>query len=196
MTPLRIALLSIGGLVVAAIIFVIVVVILVFVGGPDLEAKCGEREIDVSDQTETAFDDKWDAFDAAIGAGRSAAVDFDEAELTQRAQTFLSTEDVEEIKEVTICLFADGTGEGKGKVDVPGLPDISAKIRGRITLDGDVPKFEIDDFDVGTTGFLVDVFGAEGEVERAVNEALEKVDLRHPPYRVEVDEGVVRVAGP
>lgn len=194
MTPLRIAVLSIGGLVVAAIIFVIVVVILVFVGGPDLAAACGDRQIDVSGLTATAFDAKWDAFDADVGAGRSAAVEFDEAALTQRAQSFLNTEGVEEIKEVTICLFADGTGEGKGKVDVPGLPDISARIRGRIRLDENVPVFEIDDFDVGATGFLVDVFGAEGDVERAINEALEKVDLRHPPYLVEIDEGGVRVA--
>ncbi len=39
---------------------------------------------------------------------------------------------------MTICLFADGMGEGRGQIDVPGLPDINAKNSGRIELSGDV----------------------------------------------------------
>ena len=72
---------------------------------------------------------------------------------------------------MNICLFADGVGEGRGKIDVPGLPDINAKIRGRIDLSGDVPVFDIEDFDVGSAGFIVNAFGAKGAIEDAVNEA-------------------------
>ncbi len=195
MTPLKVALITIGGLFGAAVIFVIVVVILVFAGGPNLDAECGDREIDASRHTSAAFDGKWDAFDDQVAGGQRSTVAFDEAELTQRAQAFLVAEDVEEIKDITICLFADGLAEGKGKVDVPFFPDISVKIRGRIDLSGNVPVFEIEDFDVGSTGFLVDSFGAEGEVEDGVNEALEKLDLRNPPYRVAISEGIAAVTG-
>ena len=172
-----------------------VVVILVFVGGPSLDAECGDREIDASRHTSAAFDGKWDAFDGQVASGQRSTVAFDEAELTQRAQAFLVVEDIEEIKEVTICLFADGIAEGKDKVDIPVFPDVSVKIRGRIDLSGNVPVFEIDDFDVGSTGFLVDTFGAADEVEDGVNEALEKLDLKNPPYRVNISEGIATVSG-
>jgi hypothetical protein len=195
MTPLKIALFTVGGLAGAAVVFVIVVVILVFTGGPSLEAACGDRSIDTTQHTSAAFDNKWDAFDDRVAAGQPSTVAFDEAELTQRVQAFLIDEDIEEIKEVTICLFADGSAEAKGKIDVPVFPDISASIKGRVDLVGNVPVFSIDDFDVGNTGFLVDAFGAEGEVEDGVNEALEKLDLKNAPYGVAIGEGVATVNG-
>ena len=168
---------------------------LVYVGGPNLDAECDDHEIDASPHTSAAFDGKWDAFDSRVAGGQRSTVAFDESELTQRAQAFLVDEDIEEIKEVTICLFADGIAEGKGKVDVQVFPDISVKIRGRIVLSGNVPVFEIDDFDVGSTGFLVDAFGAKDEVEDGVNEALEELDLNNPPYRVDISEGIATVTG-
>jgi hypothetical protein len=193
--PLRAILLTLTGLFTLAVIFVVVVAILAFTGGPNLDAECGDREIDVSGQTSVAFDGKWDAFDAQVGSGQRSTVSFDEAELTQRAQAFLLDEAIDELQEITVCLFADGTAEVKGKVDVPGLPDLSAKIRGRITLTGGVPVFVIDDFDVGNTGFLVDLFGAEGEVEDGVNEALAKLSLKNAPYGVEIAAGTATVSG-
>ena len=141
MTRLRAILFTIGGLFTAVIIFVVVVAILAFTGGPNLDAECGDRQIDVSGQTSAAFDDRWDVFDDQVESGQRSTVRFDEAELTQRGQAFLIDENVEELKEVTICLFADGTAEAKGKVDVPVFPDLSAKIRGRITLAGSIPVF-------------------------------------------------------
>ena len=195
MTPLKLVLLTFGGLVGVAVVFVIVVVVLVFAGGPNLEAACGDRTIDASQHASAAFDDKWDAFDDLVAAGQSSNVSFDEAELTQRVQAFLIDEDIEEIKEVTVCLFADGSAEAKGKVDVPVFPDISAKIKGRVDLVNNVPVFSIDDFDVGNTGFLVDAFGAEGEVEDAVNLALENLRLKNAPYGVAIGSGVATVNG-
>ena len=195
MTPLKLALFTVGGLVSAAVIFVVVVVVLVFAGGPSLDAVCGNRTIDTAGHASGAFDDKWDSFDDRVAAGQQSAITFDEAELTQRVQAFLIDEDIDEIKEITICLFADGAAEGKGKIDVPVFPDISTKIRGRVDLVGNVPVFEIDDFDVGSTGFLVDAFGAEGEVENAVNLALENLDLKNAPYRVVIGDGVATVSG-
>ena len=194
-SPLKIALITIASLVGAAVVFVIVVVILVFVGGPDLDAECDDRVIDPAGHSDPAFDAKWEAFDDAVGTGVAASVVFDEAELTQRAQSFLIAEDVEEIEDVMICLFADGVAEGRGQIDVPGFPDINAKIRGRIDLTGDVPVFDIEDFDVGSAGFIVNAFGAKGGIEDAVNEALKEIDLGHPPYLIVFEEGRVTVRG-
>lgn len=195
MTPLKIALFTVGGLAGAAVVFVVVVVVLVFAGGPSLEAVCGNRTIDSTQHASAAFDDKWGVFDDRVAAGQPSTIAFDEAELTQRVQAFLIDEDIEEIKEVTVCLFADGSAEAKGKIDVPVFPDISARIKGRVDLVGNVPVFSIDDFDVGNTGFLVDAFGAEGEVEDAVNLALENLDLKNAPYGVTIGEGVATVNG-
>jgi hypothetical protein len=195
MTPLKAALITVVGLFSAAAIFVIVVVILVFAGGPNLDAECGDRLIDPAGHTDAAFDATWSTFDDAVGAGVAASVVFDEAELTQRVQSFLIAEDVEEIKDVIICLFADGTGEGRGQIDVPVFPDINAKITGRIDLSGVVPVFDIEDFDVGSAGFIVNAFGAKGAIEDGVNEALKEVTLEHPPYQIVIDEGRVTVSG-
>ena len=173
----------------------VVVVVLVFAGGPSLDAACGDRTIDASQHASAAFDDKWDVFDDQVAAGQASTISFSEAELTQRVQAFLIDEDIEEIQDVTVCLFADGSAEVKGKVDVPVLPDISAKIKGRVDLVDSVPVFSIDDFDVGNTGFLVDAFGAEDEVEDGVNEALENLRLKNAPYGVAIGAGVATVNG-
>jgi hypothetical protein len=194
-SPLKIAVISIVSLVGAAVVFIIIAVILVFVGGPDLDAECGDRLIDPAGHTDAAFDAKWEAFDDEVGAGVAAGVVFDEAELTQRVQSFLIAENVEEIKDVIICLFADGVGEGRGQIDVPGFPDINAKITGQIDLAGVVPVFDIEDFDVGSAGFIVNAFGAKGEVEDGVNLALEEIDLQHPPYQIVIEEGRVTISG-
>ena len=194
-SPLRIVLTSIALLVGAAFIFVIVVVILVFVGGPDLNAECDDRVIEPAGHSDSAFDAKWEAFDDAVGARVAASVVFDEAELTQRAQSFLISEDVEEIEDVIICLFADGVAEIRGKGDVPVLPDINAKIKGRIDLSGDVPVFDIEEFDVGSAGFIVNALGAKGAIEDGVNEALKNLNLKHPPYQIVIEEGRATVSG-
>lgn len=62
-------------------------------------------------------------------------------------------------------------------------------------MTGGVPVFVIDDFDVGNTGFLVDLSGVEGEVEDGVNEALEKLSLKNSPYGVEIAVGTATVSG-
>ncbi len=195
MSPLKAALIAVVGLFSAVVIFVIVVVILVFAGGPNLDAECGDRLIDPAGHTDAAFDAAWESFDGEVGAGVASSVAFVEAELTQRVQSFLIAEDVEEIRDVIICLFADGTGEGRGQIDVPGLLDINAKITGRIDLSGDVPVVDIEDFDVGSAGFIVNAFGAKGAIEDGINEALKEVALDHPPYQIVIDEGRVAISG-
>ena len=97
---------------------------------------------------------------------------FSEAEATQRSRALLLEKNIDEIHEVTICFFA-GVGEARGKGAIPVLPDITAKIRGRIVLNGTVPVLEIEDIDIGSAGFPIDLFELEGEIEDAGNLALD-----------------------
>ena len=119
---------------------------------------------------------------------------FSEAEATQRSQAFLLEKNIDEIREVTICFFA-GVAEARGKGAIPVLPDITAKIRGRIVLNGSVPVLEIEDIDIGSAGFLIDLFGLEGEIEDAVNLALDDLVLENAPYGVRFEAGTVTISG-
>lgn len=191
----RTILFALGGLVGVIIIFVVVVVILVFAGGPNLDAECGDRTIDTSPYSSSGFDDKWDAFDDILSAGGSASETFNDSEITQRADAWLLEENIDELEEVTICLFADGTGEAKGKIDLPVLPGISAKITGTMDLSGPSPRLTITDLDIGSAGFLVDLFGAKNEIEDAINDGLEELSLDNAPYRLAISEGTATISG-
>ena len=107
---------------------------------------------------------------------------------------FIDTANIDEIREVTICFFA-GVGEARGKGAIPVLPDITAKIRGRIVLSGTVPVLDIEDIDIGSAGFIIDLFGLEGDIEDAVNLALDDLDLENAPYGVIFEAGSVTISG-
>lgn len=173
----------------------VVVVILAFTGGPNLDAECGDREVDTTPFSSAQFDDNWDNFDDAIAAGQSSVLVLGEGAMTQRADAWLIEEGIDELREVTICLFADGFGEAKGKVRVPALPDISAKIRGSIDLSGTSPVLTIDEIDIGNAGFVIDLFGLKGEIEDAINEGLNKLDLENAPYQIVFADGTATISG-
>ena len=186
---------GIVGLIVLVLIFVVVVVILIFTGGRDLDAECGDRLIDTSPFSSTQFDDEWDDFDDAIGAGQSRFLIFVEGAVMQRADAWLLEENIDELREVTICLFSDDIGEAKGKIKVPVLPDISAKIRGTMDLSGNFPVLTIDDIDIGNAGFIIDIFGLESEIKDAINEALDNLDLQNAPYQLAIGAGSATISG-
>ena len=191
---MRRALIGLGVLFGAVVIFVVVVGILVFASGPSLEAECDDRAVNTTGLSSAAFDDTWDAFDDRVASGVTTTVGFSEAEATQRSRAFLLEKNIDEIREVTICFFG-GVGEARGKGAIPVLPDITAKIRGRIVLNGTVPVLEIEDIDIGSAGFLIDLFGLEGEIEDAVNLALDDLFLENAPYGVRFAAGTVTISG-
>ncbi len=55
--------------------------------------------------------------------------------------------------------------------------------------------FDIDGFDVGRAGFIVNALGAKGGIEDTVNVALEEIDLQQPPYRNVIEEVDVTASG-
>lgn len=106
----------------------------------------------------------------------------------------LLEKNINEIREVTICFFA-GVGEARGKGAIPVLHDIRAKIRGRIVLSGTVPVLEIEDIDIGSAGFLIDLLGLKDDIEDAVNLALDDLDFENAPYGVRFEAGNVTING-
>lgn len=191
---------SLATLVIAAGGFVAVMVILVFVGGPTSAAVCGGRTLAVGSGAGLRFDGRWDGFDAFLDTGVPESLDLEEAEVTERARSFLTVEnDVDEIRDVVVCFLgpeeAGGLGQGelRGKVAIPVLPDVSGRVRGRLDLRGPRPALEVTDIDLGSVpGFLTSRAG--GAIEEAINAALADVALQHH-YTIDFYEGFVRING-
>ena len=182
----------VGTAMAAAAIFVIVMVALFFVGGPDLSATCDARAIDLS-RGGQAFDDLWDDFDARIDGGQTQLLTISEGLVTDRARSFLAAEEVDELRDVTICLNGPGLNEARGKIEIAVLPDVAAVLTGDIDISGSHPVITITDIDVGSLpDFAADL--VDGPIEAAVNEALEEIDLLHR-YSLQTGAGIASVEG-
>jgi len=183
---------TVGVVTAAAAIFVVVMVVLLFVGGPDLSAICGNRAVDLS-RSGQAFDDVWDAFNARIDGGATDLITVDEGLVTSRARSFLSDESVDDIRDVTICINGAGLNEARGRVAIAVLPDVTAVLTGDIDLSGSHPVITITEIDVGSLpGFVSDL--VDGQIESGVNRAIKEVDLRHR-YSLQAGGGIASVEG-
>lgn len=176
----------------AALIFVVVVLALTFIGGPSLEAECGDRTVEAPFPLALQFDDKWGGFDDRLDTGQSDNVSFSESETTARATAFFLEHGIDEIRDITICFFGDAQeGEMRGKADLPVLPNVTAKLRGRMDLSGPVPLLTITDIDIGSLpGFLTNLI--DGPIEDAINDGLADLDLAHR-YTIRFGDGTMTV---
>jgi hypothetical protein len=158
-------------------------------GGPDACEPGGDAI--VIDQANTdAFNGKWHAFEAALGAGSPASVTFNESEVTSRLNAWNDEKDV--FEEIQVCLH-DGYGEATGTLGRGGVVDAAFKLTGTVALDGDHPQARIDDIDVGKVpGFVLALW--EGEAEDPIDDALDNIVLGHT-YTVTYTEGAVRIDG-
>jgi hypothetical protein len=178
-------------IVVAALVFAGINVILAFSGGPGA-CTPGDGPITVSDANATAFQQKWDNFDAALDGGTPSIVPFTESEITSRADQYVTGETDVGFEDIRVCLH-DGFGEASAKLEaILGL-DTKVKIKGSVDLTGDSPKAKIDDIEIGNVpGFVTGII--EGLIEDAVDEALEDINLKHT-YTPELTEGQVQIDG-
>jgi len=97
-----------------------------------------------------------------------------------------------DFKDVRICIH-DGFGEATAELGaILGL-ETKVKISGTVDLTGDTPQAQLDDIEIGNVpGFIVDI--VEGQVEDAVDEALENIDLSHT-YTPTLVEGEAQIDG-
>jgi len=190
-SPLGIALTAIIVLLIAAVIFVGVNVILAFSGGPG-SCTAGNPPLTVNAANAEGFQQNWDGFDAVLDSGTTSSVSFNESEISSRADQYIRDETDVDFVDVRICIH-DGFGEASAKLEaILGL-ETEVMVTGTVDLTGDTPQAQITDIEIGNVpSFIVDI--VEGQIEDAVDEALENIDLSHT-YTPTLTEGQALIDG-
>ena len=151
MSPLRMIFGLFGGLLLLLMIIIACTVVLAFTGGP---APCtpGDGPITIAAANATAFDTKWDGFNATLDGGSAATTNFNESEIS----SFVDREVGSPFSSPRVCIH-DGYGEGTATFEVLGF-DAKIKVKGNMDLTGAHPVAKIDNIEVGNVpDFLVDV---------------------------------------
>ena len=188
--PFGILLGILAGIITLFVIFVVVTAVLAVAGGPGA-CTPGGGPISITAANATAFQDKWDAMDDTLDMGQAASADFNESEVSSRADNYISDESDAPFEDVRVCLH-DGFGEGSAKLSVLGI-DVEVKVTGTMTLTGTTPVANITKIEVGAVpGFATDLI--EGIVEDAIEEGLKDIELNHD-YAPTISEGNANIQG-
>jgi hypothetical protein len=178
------------GIISLVIAFFVILAALTVVGGPDPCTPDG-GPISITQANSDAFQNKWDAMDETLDGGSSASENFNESEVSSRADRYLTDESDAPFTDVRVCLH-EGYGEGTAKLSIIGI-DVKVKVKGNMELTGPSPVAKIDDIEVGSVpGFVTGVI--EGIVEDAIEEGLEDIELKHD-YQATLTEGNAQIDG-
>ena len=190
LNPIRLVLMAIGAAVGLVVVLAVVVLVAAFTGSPG-ECDSGDREVESSPALAEQLQAKLDVLDAQLDAGQAASISLDESEATSRGRQFLEDENAP-IADLKICLNPDGPSASGSLDAVLGL-DVTAKVSGDIFLDGEHPRVEDVDIDVGAVpGFAAG--GFEGAVEDVINDQLEHISLDHQ-LTITFGEGTATLSG-
>ena len=178
-------------LVSVAIAAAVALALLTLVGSVD---ECGGegRLVVVSAELSSAFQSKWDNFNAILNGGSPGTVEFNESEVTSRAISYLEGRDAP-IEDLKVCIYA-GEGEASGKIDTPFFGrKVSVRAKGTLDLSGAQPEVEVTDIRVGgAPGFLSGLI--EGFVGNLIDDQLEEIELEHR-YSLDLTDGIATVGG-
>lgn len=178
------------GIISLAVVFVVLMAVLAVVGGPG-QCTAGGSAISITEANSDAFQEKWDAMDDTLDGGSPASTDFNESEVSSRADRYLTDETDAPFGDVRVCLH-DGYGEGSGTISLLGI-DVEVKVKGNMDLTGPSPVAKIDDIEVGSVpGFATDLI--EGIVEDSIEEGLNDIELNHD-YQATLTEGNAKIDG-
>ena len=190
LSPIRLALMAIGGAVGLVVILAVAVLAAAFAGSPG-ECDSGGRQVQVSSALADQLQGKLDQLNAQLDGGQTASITFDESEATSRGRQFLEDENAP-IADLKICFSADGPSASGNLDAVLGL-DVTAKVSGDIFLDGQHPRVDNLDIDVGAVpGFAAG--GFEGAVEDVINDQLDHISLDHQ-LTITFGEGTATLSG-
>jgi len=190
LTPIRLVLTAIAAAVGLVVVLALVVLAAAFAGSPG-ECDSGDREVESSPALAQQLQAKLDELDAQLDAGQAASISFDESEATSRGRQFLEEENAP-IADLKICFNADGPSASGNLEAVLGL-DITAKVSADLFLDGEHPRVDNLDIDVGAVpGFAAG--GFEGVVEDVINDQLEHISLEHQ-LTITFGEGTATLSG-
>ena len=173
------------------VLLVLVTGVLAYTGGPG-ECTPGGGDIEIGDAQAASFDQKWDQLDASLGGGSPATVTLTESEISSRAERYINDHSGgADISDVRVCLH-DGKGEVSGKADAF-LGSVKFKVSGTADLNGDHPRAEFDDIEVGNVPSTV-IAPFENIVEDAIQQLLDDITLKHS-YVPVLSEGQVEIRG-
>ena len=190
-SPLGRALLVLTSLVAVVIVASAVGAVLLFAGGPG-SCALGGGPLTVSVAQSESFEEKWRAFEDTLDTGMPASVAFTESEVTSRAERRLEKE-ANEVHDLRVCLH-DGFAEATATLDLPGFFDVRTRVKGSIELAGPHASARVDDIEVGSVpGIFVEP--SEALARKAINRALDEVDLEHSSYTATFMEGQLRIDG-
>jgi hypothetical protein len=188
--PIRLVLMAIGAAMGVVAVLAVVVLVAAFAGNPG-ECDSGDREVEFDPALAEQLEAKLDDLDAQLDAGQAASITFDESEATSRGRQFLEEENAP-VADLKICLNPDGPSASGNLDAVLGL-DVTARVSGDIVLDGDHPRVDNLDIDVGAVPGLA-AGGFEGVVEDVINDQLEHIDLEHQ-LTITFGEGTATISG-
>ena len=188
--PIRLVLMAIGAALGLVAVLAVVVLAAAFAGSPG-ECDSGDRQVESSTALADQLQGKLDQLNAQLDAGQAASITFDESEATSRGRRFLDDENAP-IADLKICFSADGPSASGNLDAVLGL-DVTAKVSGDMLLDGEHPRVDNLDIDVGAVpGFAAG--GFEGAVEDVINDQLEHINLDHQ-LTITFGEGTATISG-
>jgi hypothetical protein len=188
--PIRLVLMAIGAAVGLTAVLAVVVLVAAFAGNPG-ECDSGGREVEFSPALAEQLQGKLDDLDEQLDAGQAASITFDESEATSRGRQFLEEENAP-VADLKICLNPNGPSASGNLDAVLGL-DVTAKVSGDLFLDGEHPRVDNLDIDVGAIpGFAAG--GFEGVVEDVINDQLEHISLEHQ-LTITFGEGTATLSG-
>jgi len=190
LSPIRLVLMAIGAALGLVAILAVVVLAAAFAGSPG-ECDSGDRQVESSTALADQLQGKLDQLDAQLDGGQAASITFDESEATSRGRQFLDDENAP-IADLKICFSSDGPSASGNLDAVLGL-DVTAKVSGDILLDGEHPRVDNLDIDVGAVpGFAAG--GFEGAVEGVINDQLEHISIEHQ-LTITFGEGTATLSG-
>jgi len=190
LSPFRLVLSVVGGVVGLAVVLVVVVAVMAFVGSPG-ECDSGDREVESSSALAQQFQAKLDKFNEQLDAGQAASFTFDESEATSRGREFLEEKN-SSIDDLKVCFNPEGPSASGKLSAVLGL-DVAAKVSGDLDLSGAYPRVDNLSIDVGgVPGFVAG--GFEGVVRGVVNDQLAHINVKHR-LTITFAEGTATLSG-
>jgi hypothetical protein len=190
LSPIRLVLMAIGGVVGLVVILAVVVLAAAFAGSPG-ECDSADRQVESDPALAQQLQAKLDQLNAQLDAGQAASFTFDESEATSRGRQFLDDENAP-IADLKICFSSDGPSASGSLDAVLGL-DVTAKVSGDLFLDGQHPRVDNLDIDVGAVpGFVTG--GFEGTIKDVINDQLEHINIEHQ-LTITFGEGTATLSG-
>lgn len=190
LNPIRLVFTILGLAIAVVIVLAVLLAVAAFAGSPGGCDSAG-RKVESSAALADQLQAKLDQFEAQLDAGQAASFTFDESEATSRSRRFL--EDVNApIADLKICLNPDGPSASGGLDAVLGL-DVTAKVSGDIFLDGEHPRLDNLEIEVGSVpGFVAG--GFEDAVTDVINDQLEQISIEHQ-LTISFGEGTATLSG-